>query len=413
MRSHGLSSTAGSRNRPPARRRFSLLAGTLLATLVVAGCGSSEDDTTAGGASPPAESTAASSAPADGASAALAAAFKGVGEDPPTTGPKKVAGKTLWLIGCPGFEGCRQLASGIDKAAKEIGWQVKSVDSKGDPTTAISAIKSAVSAKADGIVQIIFDCPAIKAGLLAAKAAKIPVLGYGGLDCDDAAYGGKDEPLFAAPANFGGGDTWGDYYRGQGKRSAAFVSAKVKELGIAKPKILFPSNRDQELTKSFADGAQAELKASCPECSVKTVPFTIAQLGAGKGLQIFKSGILANPDADVFFYSNDAYGSLGLNAAVDPKIKQFKLVCCGDGGLSGFDQVRKHPDAWAINAQPIEWAGWALIDTMNRVFAGESTFPAQGGKSVFVDAGHNLPAAKEYALGSYDYAAAYKAIWGP
>src|SRR5581483_9797006 len=61
-------------------------------------------------------------------------------------------------------------------AAKAKGWDVNVIDTKGDVAAVISRIEDMVTAKADAIV-INVDPAQVKAGLQAAKDAKIPVIG--------------------------------------------------------------------------------------------------------------------------------------------------------------------------------------------------------------------------------------------
>jgi ribose transport system substrate-binding protein len=253
----------------------------------------------------------------------------------------------------------------------------------------------------------------IKAGLLAAQQAKIPVVSWGGLDCNDKRFGGTDPALFAAEVKFGGGQSWADWYGLEGKNAADFVVKRAAELGISNPNILQFQNTDQALNAAEAEAFSSQVKATCPSCTLSPVDFTIAQMTSGKGQQIFSSAILAHPQANVLYYAWDALLPGGLQNAISSAPKgQFKLICCGDGGQAGYAQARANPGTWAINAYGEAWAGWATADVLNRVFAGSTDFPDEGGQYLFVDSDHNMPADGKYAEGTIDYAAAYKAVWG-
>jgi ribose transport system substrate-binding protein len=72
--------------------------------------------------------------------------------------------------------GTQFYVEGFQAAAKEKGWDVNVIDTKGDVAAVISRIEDVVNQKVDAIV-INVDPTQVKAGLQAAKDAKIPVFG--------------------------------------------------------------------------------------------------------------------------------------------------------------------------------------------------------------------------------------------
>lgn len=197
----------------------------------------------------------------------------------------------------------------------------------------------------------------IKAGLLAAKQANIPVVSFGGLDCNDPRFGGTGPALFAAPVEFGGGQSWADWYALEGKSAADFVVERAAELGVPSPNILQFQNTDRALNAAEAQAFSSQVKAKCPNCSVTQANFTIAQLTSDKGQEIFQNAILAHPNANVLYYAWDSLLPAGLQSAIQSSLGQFKFICCGDGGQAGYAQARAHPGTWAINAYCETWAG--------------------------------------------------------
>jgi ribose transport system substrate-binding protein len=389
-------SPAGGRGLP--RKRTALLiASTLVAALALAGCGAAGGSTS-------------KDAKIDLDSAAvLKAAFDGSSQPPPTTGPAAVPGKTVWILSCLAYEGCQRITNGMTDAAKLLGWTTRVVDTKADPNLTISAMRDAITAGADAIVEIPMDCPVLKSGLLAAKDAGVPVVAYGGLDCDNPVFKGGD-PLFAANVQFVGKD-WADWYGKLGTSDADVVLAEAMAKGIKQPKIIQVRNDDQALQHEHSQAFEDEIKAKCTGCKVYPLSFTVPQLGGGKGPQIFKSGILAHPDANILYYHGDAWLPAGLQAALSSAKKgQFQVICCGDGGQAGLENIR-NGTATAIDAYASRWAGFAVMDTVNRVLAGETPFPSEGGEILYVDKDHNLPAEGDYVTGNYDYESDYKKIW--
>ena len=85
---------------------------------------------------------------------------------------------------------------GAQAAAKEIGWQVSVVDAAGNADQANSAIQNFAQRGATAIVDMVFPYTSIGAGLAAAKAAKIPVVTWGGgLGGSVAATNGSGGPM--------------------------------------------------------------------------------------------------------------------------------------------------------------------------------------------------------------------------
>jgi ribose transport system substrate-binding protein len=393
------------------KRSLLLVALALVAALAVSACGGSSSDSDSGSAGSAGGSTTAASSDTGinlDADRVIADSFAGVVERPPTSGPKAQRGKTVWLLSCLAFEGCQRITNGMVDAGRALGWNVKVVDTKADPNLTISAMRQAVSAGADGIIELPMDCPLLKSGLLAAKSAGVPVVAYGGLDCDHPAFRGG-EPLFSANVAFNGRD-WGEFYGKTGERDADMVLALAAKQGIEDPKIIQVRNDDQALQHEHSQRFEDEVKAKCPGCTVYPLSFTIPQLGGGKGPSIFKSGVLAHPDANILYYHASAWLPAGLQAAMQGAGRRFDVTCCGDGGQSDLQLIRDGV-VDAAGSYPSDWAAFAVFDVMNRVFAGEREFPYEGGSVLYVDRDHNLPAPREYANGSFDYRGAYEKVW--
>src|SRR5262249_1713991 len=70
----------------------------------------------------------------------------------PTTPTKAQKGKKIVVISCSQATACSLEVDGIVDGAKAIGWQTQVVDGKGDPSVYSSAIRTAVTQGADGII---------------------------------------------------------------------------------------------------------------------------------------------------------------------------------------------------------------------------------------------------------------------
>lgn len=86
--------------------------------------------------------------------------------------------------------------AGATAAAKEDGWMVSVVDASGSADQANAAIQDFAQRGAGAIVDMVFPWSSIGAGLNAAKAAKIPVVTWGGgLGSSVAATNGSGAPI--------------------------------------------------------------------------------------------------------------------------------------------------------------------------------------------------------------------------
>src|SRR5207244_4314095 len=136
------------------------------------------------------------------------------------------------------------------------------------------------------------------------------------------------------------------------------------------------------------DGAMAK----CKTCENIRVPYTFSQV-PNPATQIWKSAILAHPEAHALAYVPSGLMTLGLQTAI--RTSGHKLRVYGaEGGAVNWTNIRSGFELSAIVRQD-DQAIWATADTMNRVLAGQSpkSLPNEGGGVQIVDKNHNLPAA--------------------
>lgn len=88
---------------------------------------------------------------------------------------------------------------GATDEAKAKGWQVSVVDANGSADQANSAIENFVQRKAVAIIDLVFPTTSLRAGLLAARQANIPVATWGGGLGDGVAATDGDGGPFAQP----------------------------------------------------------------------------------------------------------------------------------------------------------------------------------------------------------------------
>ncbi|WP_236795652.1 substrate-binding domain-containing protein [Amycolatopsis sp. GM8] len=354
----------------------------------------------------PATSSAANAAAINNASPAVAKLYAGDYGPPPATGPKAQRGKNVWFVSCgQAFDACSGAATAFQEAGRILGWNVTVVDSKASPQTANGLINQAVAAGADGIAVIAFDCPTIRSGLLAAKAANIPTVNFGGLDCDYPGFGGGSG-LFTKTENDLGGASWENY-------AAAYQRARVTTLlGYAPPNptilnLAEKSSANHDInTKAFL----AALNEQCPKCTVIPVEWTFAQVPA-TATQIWKAAIQSHPEASVLSNDTDSVAPLGLNTAIQQSGRRDLVVIGAEGFPANLSMIRSGVQTAALAIQPgYTWQMYGLADTLNRLFANATDFPDEGGGWVLVDKTHNLPD-EGAPLAVPDFAGKFKTLW--
>ncbi len=118
--------------------------------------------------------------------AAVAAAIAAVGcgstsSSSGGTGGSGGSGGELGVVLIAANDAANQaMLSGAKTQAKAKGWKVSVVDANGSADQANSAVQNFVTRKVSGILIAAFPTTSLRSGLLAAKAAKIPVATWGG-----------------------------------------------------------------------------------------------------------------------------------------------------------------------------------------------------------------------------------------
>ena len=343
----------------------------------------------------------------EAAQKAAEAAFKGTDRTPPSSSPKPQPGKKVWIIS-PGQIG--ESASIPTNAAKQagelVGWKMTLYDAKLDIANFSAGIRQAIAAKADGIILHAIDCALVKQPLLEARAAKVKILAYYALDCDDPSV--KGEPLYDGSVNFG--SQFGDYAsltRTWGAAKADWVITKTQ----GRAKVISFKQDELLVVKYIREGFEQEL-AKCKTCEiVKTVDFTLTDLGP-KLQQKAQSALLQHPEANAIHVPYDSAMLLGVNAAVLESGRNDQIeVIAGEGFPSNLQLMRDNKGQDAANAFPAPWTGYAAIDSLNSLFHGQKPQDSGIGYKL-IDREHGLPPPGTGYEPSQDYKAAYKKAWG-
>lgn len=324
----------------------------------------------------------------------------------PTTGPKAVAGKTVWVIDCSdSIESCKYPADAAVAAGKEIGWNVSLQDGGLSTVAQGEKIRSAIAAGVDGIVMIGIDCVKVQAQLKEAKDAGIKVVYFYAYDCDDDDVPGGD-PLFTRYVNYG--LTWAKYSdiaKAFGGVKGDYAIAKTN----GKANVLNMTIDDYLVMKYINEGFNRQLEP-CKGCKVvASVSGPQEEVLNGALKSKVSAALQAHPEINVIHAPIDAALQFFVNQAVADSGRKDILVIGGDGLPSAIDFVRGGQSAAEV-AFPHEWSGWAAIDTLNRIFSGEKDPVDTGMGWTLVDKDHNLPASGPF-VPKEDFKAQFKKIW--
>ncbi len=371
---------------------------TLSAALVAVGCGSSGSDS---------ESATTSATPSSGVSAEVKAdqaalmSAEGVGyESPPTSGPKPQTGKKIWVISCnQSIPSCSYPAAETVAAAKALGWKTTLYDAKSDPARIAQGYRLAVAAGADGVIPYSLDCSISKAGLIAAKKAKIPVVTAEAFeDCGGA-------PLFTGIVEYTQGDFevwWTKYGAAQATNVIVGTDAKAKVITI--------TQSDFPMLKPTLAGFAAELKKSCSGCEiVQELTWTTPDIGA-KLQEKTQQALVRNPTANAVYVTYD-FLALGPEGAIRTSGRSKDLfVAMAEGQTSTMGWLRSGAIHGAGVGIPQGWEAYASVDGMNRILNGEKMAPSGMGLQSY-DKTTNVPSEGRWEP-PIDYKSVYLKTWG-
>jgi ribose transport system substrate-binding protein len=339
--------------------------------------------------------------------------IKGSQTAPPTTGPKAVKDKSIWVLSCgQAAAACAYWADAVVTAGKAIGWKVTLFDDKLVPTNGNTGLEDAVAAHADGAIVLGNDCPQNEQGLKAAQAAHMPVVGIDEDDCNDPIFGGSGPSLMTELKDTAAYPTVDSFLESNGTLQADYLLA---HLGSAANVIEFKSTDivSKELTN---EGFETEYKKLCPSCKLTQVPYTLNDMIDGQLKTKAQDALESDPGANGMEVTADSDIDLVFGPVVDSSSQAGKILVVGAEGLaSNITAARAGQWESAGSGEPMNWEAWAAVDAMNRIFAGSPQVDEGIGLQLWSvkPTQINLPAVGQY----YDppginFEADYEKLWG-
>jgi ribose transport system substrate-binding protein len=327
---------------------------------------------------------------------------------PPSNAPKGVKNKKVWVISCgQQYATCAAMTASFKAAGSVLGWNVTIYNGNASNTSSTNdGVEQAVADHVSAIVPMYADCPTIKSGLLAAKAAKIPVVSYGGVDCSNPTFGSQ-APLFTAETQ---NPITAFQVRAQG--DVSYILSRLTLEGVKKPKILLFEPNDEATHVAFAKEFDSLMKTKCPACTVTNEFFAESQV-PNPAAANWKSEVLSHPGTNVIAFDSNSWIVSGLGTAAKLDHTKGVIVCCGDDNSSSGISLIKTKQITAINMADYSFFGWATANALNEVFAGvkPSKIPDTFGDELFFATGHNLPSGNQAGKYPSNYIGEYTKLW--
>lgn len=323
----------------------------------------------------------------------VAAAIARQDAAPPASGPVPAKNRNIVVIPCAmSAEGCARLARGAIEAAQAIGWKTTLIDPVGDTGKMAQAVEKAISMKADGIVLTSIDASLIAGPLREAKRAGIPVVADG--TNQDGLY---DDVIFSH-----------DFYFRQGY----LVAAAAYVFGGHKLHTIMLTDNEFGGVRTRAEGSNAFL-ADCEKAG-GDCKLSASQNMLVSGLttvvpQQAVNLVRLHPDYTALWTGYDAALNFIIQGLRQADLDRQGFAVGFDANVANLAVVKAGGYERATLGAPLEWGGYALIDSMNRLFAHSA--PVDEGLRSRLLTKDNLPAATAWE-GDVDFRSKYRMLWG-
>ena len=313
----------------------------------------------------------------------------------PTSTPAPEAGKKLAIIICVKGSACEDAANAAAAAAQSIGWEVTLLDGQATPEGYEAAMRQALADNVDGIITTAMPEPIISEQLAEAEQRGIPTIALAEIPTDSP--GGKYTTHVPFRETLGAMlESWYAIYDSQGAAKAAFL------WDTGYPHL-----------EEALDAAVAQME-KCTGCEIVATE-TKTTAAFANPVEIGQAASsLAQRFAGESSYLLTAY-DLGVPAMAES-------VAAVGGGVKiltknatpqSLDQIAKGT-VLMDSGTSTEWAGYAAIDQMIRLFAGEDPVPWwEQGLPVRIFDASNVPADGKFDWrAEFDYVAEYEKLWG-
>lgn len=262
---------------------------------------------------------------------------------------------------------CAEIQSGVEAAAKALGWTFKSTSHQDTPETVAAAFDAAIAAKPDVVMSSGNPREWFADQLTTLQSMNIPLISW--------SLPEGYEPGNGIAANVLSADDY--YFYGVLMADYSVANSKNKNIRfIGLP--VFP------VLSLVQQGFNDEIAKICPDCKVETQEIAISDIGVNLPGQIV-SALQADPSLDFIAY---AFGGMmyGVPDALDAAglIDQAKAVSQA-GGPMNFDFIKSGRHQLGEVALASELLGWRVVDMAVSLLSGGTISKAPASETI---AGH-------------------------
>jgi ribose transport system substrate-binding protein len=299
------------------------------------------------------------------------------------------------------FEGVQLMSKGLTEASEAMGWTVTEYDGKGTVNGMNEAIKQATAADPDVLVLNSIDPRPVQAALKGAEAAGIEIV---------SGLGGYDEPnpkleFSGVQAKF---DVMSNFTE-MGKAAADWIIADSK----GKADVLLFVDTEYPSNVLFNEGANEELEAKCPECTIAgNTKFLAAETATTLGPNTV-SALRSDPSIDYVVASSDPFVTAQATSITQAGL-QDKVSLISNGGYApNLELIRKQDVQKATVAFDPVYVGWATADQIARLTAGKPLWKPRGENvPIALVTENNVPSGSGSWKAPYDYGSEFLKLWG-
>jgi ribose transport system substrate-binding protein len=321
------------------------------------------------------------------------------GFDGPTAGPKAAEGKSIVVLaGDLKNGGILGVTTGIEEAAKKIGWKVTVLDGAGSVQGRSAAVGQALTLKPDGVVINGFDVAEQGAALEGVTAAKIPMVSWHSgpkVGCD--AAGGVFANVSTEPLTVS--QTAADWALKDGGGKPGVVIFTDSTYTIA----IFKAAKMKEVIEAGGGKVLEWVDTPIAETSTRMGPLTTTLLQ--KHGAAWTHSLAIN---DLYF---DFMGPSLAAAGVAPDGAP-KNGSAGDGSEAAFQRIRANEFQTVTVAEPLNLQGWQLVDELNRAISGEACSGYITAPALVTQEGLKAAGDSNQFDPQNGYRDAYSKIWG-
>lgn len=263
-----------------------------------------------------------------------------------------LAGTEVWMIAVVANESSEELFDGFSAAADAAGMSAHFVAAGGQITQMQKLVRSAIVAKAGGIVLFNVDPETVQEPLAEAVDAGITVVDFNNGSASDP----LDPGVFAHVAF----DMVAD-----GKARADWMLAE-SQCDMDAALFQLPT---YPISTQLIEGTKKEIERLCPDCGVTVDDMDLADLSTSLP-SLVSTTLRRNPDAKFVDVGFDSFTGIAGPAIVQLG-SDAKLI--GHDGLpSTLDAMRAGSSVQAMTAAvpSMRFIGWALLDQLSRGMTG-------------------------------------------